>query len=426
MPTQIAFLGSAAMVEQIQEYTKDRTDILVVPFIYNNPKEVVEHIDKAIYCDVLLFSGLLPYYFAQDILTNYKKPCLYIPIDEYMLTISIFQLLYHEGFTLDRISIDVPDRTILLQCLRDNKLCHDGLWIMDYPYIFNKKTSLFSTKKIVEYHEQLHRQGDVDITLTSIHAVYDELQARGIPCKKLIDPKKNIEETIEEAIVKSNIYLTKQSQLAVGYIVLEQELNENVQEIMEYFEKEFQCSIRQIEDGLWSFFSTRGRVEQVTSDFQLSPIHHSMNTVSPYKLGIGFGLSYEEAKRYAKIALLHTKKYEGSHVTFIVTDNGTIIGPLGEKESKTYQLSSYDKKVQEWSKMAGISVAKFNQFLSFVGNLPKNQFTTEDLAQNFSVTRRSAERLLKKLIALELVHKIGEEQPYQSGRPRAIYTFQLK
>lgn len=426
MPTQIAFFGSRAMVEQAQAYTKDRTDILLIPFIYNKPEDVVKDIDKAIYCDVLLFSGLLPYYFAQEILTTYKKPCLYIPINEYMLSISLFQLLYHEGYRLERISIDIPDSSILLQCLHDVHLQEDLMWLIDYPYIFDKKTSAhFSTNKIMAYHEHLHQQGEVDITLTSIHAVYDGLQAKGIPCRKLIDPKKNVLEAMDEAIAQSNIYRARQSQMAVGYISLQSEtLTENVvQELFQYIDEEFESSTRYLKNGLLTFYSTRGSLEQATRYYQVFPVHQ---LEIPMKLGVGFGLTLNEAKRNAKIALSHTEKYEGTNIAFIVTDTETLIGPLGEKESKSYQLKSYDKQIQEWAKKAGVSVAKLNQFLSFVESLPKNQFTTEDLANSFSVTRRSAERLLKKLIDLQLVYKIGEEQLYQYGRPRGIYTFLVK
>ncbi|WP_338754446.1 hypothetical protein [Bacillus sp. FJAT-52991] len=426
MPTQIAFFGSAAMVKQVQEYTKDLTDILITPFIYQKPEEVIYHLDQAFFCDVLLFSGLLPYYFAQDPLKAYKKPCVYIPINEYMLTISIFQLLHNEGYPLDRISIDLPDQSILLQCLDDIQLSPKNVPIIDYPFIFNKETPHFSTSKILNYHEELHRKKRVDITLTSIHAVYDALQAKGIPCRKMTDPKKNILEAIEEAVVQSNIYQTKQSQMAVGYILLESThlTTDIIQKIMNDVDAEFKCSTQYLDDGLCIFYSTRGRIERATNHFKLFPIKHFLK--KNIKLGIGFGLTSNEAKRNAKVALSRTEKYAGLNIAFIVTDNETIIGPLGEKESKEYRLNSYDKNIQNLAKKAGMSVAKFNQFMSFVDSLPINQFTTEDLAENFSVTRRSAERLLKKLIEQHLVFKIGEEQLYEHGRPRSIYTFQLK
>lgn len=426
VPTQIAFFGSAAMVEQVQEYTKDRTDIILIPFIYNKPEEVVKEIEKARYCDVMLFSGLLPYYFAQEILRSYKKPSLYIPINEYMLSISLFQLLYHEGFSLERISLDIPDRSILLQCLHDVHLQHDLMWLIDYPFIFDKNTSSnFSTSKIMAYHEQLHQQGKVDITLTSIHAVYDGMQAKGLPCRKLIDPKKNVMEAIEEAIVQSNIYLTRQSQMAVGYILLESEKIEEsiLNKIAANLDAELESSTPYRKNGVCMFHSTRGRMEQATNNFQEFPFSQ---LEVPIKLGIGFGLTIDEAKRNGKIALTHTERYDSTKIAFIVTEDEMIIGPLGTKENKAYQLNSYDKTIQERAKKAGVSVAKLNQFLSFVESLPKNQFTTEDLANNFAVTRRSAERLLKKLIAQKLVYKIGEEQLYQYGRPRAIYTFLVK
>ncbi|USK36602.1 hypothetical protein LIT25_28065 (plasmid) [Bacillus sp. F19] len=431
MTTQIALFGSSAFVDQVQEYTKELAEISIVPFIYKNPNEVVDQIESAKYCDVLLFSGVLPYYFARTALLTYKKPSVYISNDEYMVSISIFRLLYSEGFPLDRISIDLPDRSILLQCLHDFQLDEKNLWVIDYPFILNNEvSSSFSTKEIVCYHEQLHKQGKVDITLTSIHAVYDALLSKGIKCQKMIDPKKNILNTIHEAVVKSKLYQTEQSQVAVGYILVEAEEVEDflAHDILLHFDSEFEGTIQYIEDGLFVFYSTRGTMEKATSFYQTYPLNHYMNNhpLITIKMGIGFGLTSNEAKRNAKIALSHAEKHQSKNIAFIVTDDERIIGPLGEKTSKEYQLKSEDKRIQEMSKKAGISVAKFNHFLHFINNLPVNRFTAEDISENFNVTRRTAERLMKKLIEQQLVIKIGEEQLHQQGRPRAIYTFRLK
>ncbi|MDD1368253.1 hypothetical protein PTB13_09285, partial [Bacillus sp. MHSD17] len=58
--------------------------------------------------------------------------------------------------------------------------------------------------------------------------------------------------------------------------------------------------------------------------------------------------------------------------------------------------------------------------------LPKTAWPpTSDLSEYLQVTRRSTERLLKKLVDYGYAHICGEEMPYQQGRPRAIYELNL-
>lgn len=54
-----------------------------------------------------------------------------------------------------------------------------------------------------------------------------------------------------------------------------------------------------------------------------------------------------------------------------------------------------------------------------------NRFTAGDIAEYLQVSRRSAERLLKKLVDCKLVEVVGEEQPYRQGRPRSVYRLCL-
>nr|WP_255551463.1 HTH domain-containing protein [Sporosarcina sp. E16_8] len=54
------------------------------------------------------------------------------------------------------------------------------------------------------------------------------------------------------------------------------------------------------------------------------------------------------------------------------------------------------------------------------------QFTANDLALYLDVSRRTAERTLKKLVDYKYATIIGEEMTYRQGRPRALYEFNFR
>jgi predicted transcriptional regulator len=52
-------------------------------------------------------------------------------------------------------------------------------------------------------------------------------------------------------------------------------------------------------------------------------------------------------------------------------------------------------------------------------------FTSADLAEYLQLTRRSAERMIKKLHDHGYIKVVGEEMIYKQGRPRAIYQLNM-
>lgn len=105
---------------------------------------------------------------------------------------------------------------------------------------------------------------------------------------------------------------------------------------------------------------------------------------------------------------------------FLVTKDKEVIGPLNE-DLKAFHLKSEDRTVLHVAEETGISVATINKLVAFIRLRRDNRFTATDLAAYLQVSRRSAERILKKLADKEFVRAVGEEQPYQQGRPRALY-----
>src|SRR5699024_12801164 len=94
-----------------------------------------------------------------------------------------------------------------------------------------------------------------------------------------------------------------------------------------------------------------------------------------------------------------------------------MIGPLGVKKEFNASML-YQSLIHE---------AKLNNELSynFIGviEIRNNEpFSSNDIAKHYGVTKRSAERTIKKFGAGNVIKEIGEDMHYVKGRPRKRFN----
>lgn len=70
------------------------------------------------------------------------------------------------------------------------------------------------------------------------------------------------------------------------------------------------------------------------------------------------------------------------------------------------------------TKLSPLNISKIMAFSKARQSL---QFTAHDLSEHLQVTRRTTERILKKLVEHNYAKIVGEEMTYQQGRPRSLY-----
>ena len=73
------------------------------------------------------------------------------------------------------------------------------------------------------------------------------------------------------------------------------------------------------------------------------------------------------------------------------------------------------------TKLSPANISKLIAFQQFTAILNNLQQMISPFILN--VTRRTAERTLKKLADFDYVKVVGEEMAYKQGRPRALYEF---
>lgn len=412
LATKIAVISSKEFFKNILTVAAQVPDITIEPYIYQQPQEACELVRKLKPCDVVFFSGALPYYFSKKHLENLTIPTLILTQDEIAVAASLLAITHKSKIPFERISIDLFDVSNIKHVLSESEIRIERLKIMDL-----KKQMLedcFNLESIVQFHFTLWEQGVTETALTSVHAVYHQLQALGVPAIRMADPQISLLRGLQTAKDQAELFKSKAAQVAVGYLSLQ----EPQQEQINYLAHSLNAYIQPINQTLFVLYSTRGEMDKLRlNDF----LEKWSGTIL---VGFGYGSTMKEADQHAKIALQFAEKDLSSKCGYILTGDKEMIGPF-PYEHKQYSLKNDHPELLQVAKETKLSPSNLSKLIEFSRSRQSLQFTSADLTDYLQVTRRSTERIIKKLVDHGYIKVVGEEMVYQQGRPRAIYELHL-
>lgn len=412
---KVAVIGSHEFMQHLLSISYQVKDLEIVPYIYSDPQEAKDLIQQLKLCDVIFFSGALPYYFSKPWLEQLPVPSVYLQQDEMAVASSLLSIIYHHEVPFDRISIDLVDASFVKNVLNDIGMKHSPQ-VMDYKEMLPDHVNIAG---IVDFHYSSFVAGETDLALTSVHAVYDKLQELKVPSKRMIDPTKSLIQGLEEA--KSKARLAKSYSATVAACIVTFANEESISTTsLEEFARHVHGSFQKIDANSYILFTTRGDVETLIKTKTLD----NFLKEGPFKLGFGYGMTAKEAEQHAKIAQNFAQTNTLDSSCYILSDEKELIGPI-PKEKKVQNLKNDHPQLRKIAKEIKLSPANLSKIIQFSQSNPSLQFTASDLADFLQVTRRTAERILKKLVDHGYATICGEEMPYQQGRPRAIYELNL-
>ncbi|MED3562892.1 hypothetical protein, partial [Bacillus xiapuensis] len=330
-----------------------------------------------------------------------------------------------------------PKREFLDNVLKEIHIKDQTLFVMDYPWVYHleeeKKT--FDITQFVRYHADLYQEKKTQFALTSIHAVYEELQKLSIPSIYMVQPKQSLKEGLDKAVTLTRLKKTKDSQIAVisikatNYPANKEEQAFRLQMLQHLHEMARQLNARVSLDQHQPFliYTNRGSMEVALKEQNLQKVLELEGKInSPLQIGIGYGHTMNEAENHATEALYFTEKQLNEKTTiFLLDEDKKLIGPLFENE-KQYVLKNENRDIQSLADHLKMTAKNLNRFFDFVRLHQFRSFSAQELADYLVVSRRSAERLIKRFLEQELLTITGEEQPYDQGRPRALYNISQK
>ncbi|MED0939130.1 transcriptional regulator [Bacillus cereus] len=417
MMIKIAVVGSKEFMETLLPIAHKLEEIEIDPYIYLHPAESSELLTRLKPCDFIFFSGALPYYMAKEIREQLRIPSTYLQQDETTVVSSILSVMYHQRIQPHKISIDLVDRSFITNVFHD-------IGIKESPQVFDYENMLWSKEEInrvIDFHVAKYQSGEAHLALTSIHAVYDELQKVGIPSERMIDPKQSIIHGLKDAKIKAE--LAKSHSATVGACMISSlELREGLLEQLDAISKALHGSFKKVDEMTFILYTTRGDIESIIKTNMIHTLFASIE--GTIAIGFGYGKTVKEAEQNAKIAQSFAKNNPIDHCFYILTSDKELFGPF-PKEQRVQSLKNENPELMKIAKETKLSPANLSKIIQFSQSHPSLKFTAADLSEYLQVTRRSTERLLKKLVDYGYAHICGEEMPYQQGRPRAIYELNL-
>lgn len=418
MLTKIAVIGSADFIRSIISILPQVEEVEIEPYMYEQPEEAADLVKSLKPCDALFFSGALPFYFSKELHEALPLPSLYLEQDETAIAVSLLSLISRNNISIERISIDLTETSFIKNILADIGIHRAPLHVIDYA---DKLPNKFDIKSIVDFHFSRFQSGETDWALTSIHAVYDRLCELGVPAQRMIDPIKSLVRGLQDAKARAELTKSHSATIAAGYIPLNR-LSELQEKHLDTLAREMNASIQQLEEAAFSLYSTRGDVETVMTNAVFQQF--ILTWQEPVTIGFGYGFTVAEANRNARIAHSFANQHKHESCAYILTEDKELLGPF-PKETKTQRLKNDHPKLLHIAKETKLSPANVSKVIEFSKSRQSLQFTAADLSEYLQVTRRSTERILKKLADHGFVKVVGEEMTYHQGRPRAIYELNM-
>ncbi|WP_232695902.1 GTP cyclohydrolase IIa [Brevibacillus daliensis] len=429
MQITVGFFGPHDLLPEIMELSDSSPSICLRAFGYKEVSEtlslVQQHADSV---DALLFAGPIPYQIGRRA-AGKEKPLLYLPHDGSSLYRAFFHMLKNKGHSTEswRLSIDFLYRSEIEEYLCDLGINANKIYVKDYH-------QGMSMDEFLSFHLSLWEEGKIDATLTCSTMVYRELTNRGLACYRVIPTRVSMRKMLQQAELEVKSLRVSNSYLVIVIIHVDWMTNRFsseydwqrkkllVQQILIQFGEDIQATLNWSNSDEFSFITTREAMANA-ADYQdvnrlIGRIMHEAQ-VTTYA-GIGLGRTANEAERRAREALLQARTFEEGNC-IILMQEGLVLGPLGKDSHLLYSARSDDPHRLKLSKNTGLSVGTINKLISLHEHLNEAHITALELANHFSITHRSARRILHKLEQAQVATVVGEEQPIGRGRPRQLY-----
>ncbi|MFD1928438.1 hypothetical protein ACFSFY_10285 [Sporosarcina siberiensis] len=412
MIIKIAIIGPDEFCNRAEKIVAKRNDIELDLYRYQEPKESAQLIHEIQPCDVILFSGSLSYLHATDSLSNISIPVLYMKQDESAVAITLLHIALQNELDFNKISIDIREKEHIDHILKDLNETTKS------PFVhLLREDELIN--EITMFHKSLSQAGKTDLAITSVHAVYEQLKLHNIPTQKIIDPESAILRNIEYAKHEALLKRSNSAQTAVGLVTVLKK-SSKVVEFVENLTALLRAQFSEL-NGEYTIYTTMGNIEFALTNSEFLALFKSMQ--NEVQIAFGCGESIMDAKENAHFALNFNKK--SNDFSFYVLDsNKKLLGPFPHSDG-SIQLKLHDPVLVEMAKKTTLSSANISKLMTFSQGRQSKQFTTNDLSLHLNVSRRTAERTLKKLVECDYAKIVGEEMAYRQGRPRSLYELKF-
>ncbi|QRG68903.1 ArsR family transcriptional regulator [Brevibacillus choshinensis] len=433
MKLRLGILGADDSMEIIESVTQEFEELECLKIVYWNEEDIFDLIEPHIHdADLWLFSGKVPYTMVKE-WGKISVPMAYVPHMGASLYRTLLHLSHQCEIKVRELSFDTFSARELILFLKEAGIDEGYTWLLHYD-------GAITAGELADYHEKLWREGKTKAAVTCLRTADMELRARGVPVHRVLPTRAGVLSVIHMLLRTHEMLHFKDTQIAVQIMEIDplrelaggtfatdewQNAEIKTMEKLLRYTKHLQGSLKTAGPGRYAIFTTRGIMQNVTSDYRAMPdldeafgIHAEWVTC-----GIGIGKTAYEAEIHAGTALLHAKERGPGH-WMVFFDDKSIAGPLGSQEQISYSSASSDR-LQTLSQQTSLSVLTLSKLDSILKKRRSQEINAHELAQYMQILPRSARRILMELESNGLAQVVGEESPNPRGRPRKVYRIIL-
>lgn len=402
MHIRVALISSQAYQKYISSIAQKIADIQLDFYVYKEPEEATQLLYELQPCDALIIGGFLPYLEVKTLLPSLKIPYTHFIQDEATISTTLLAAITKYHIALDQISIDVIEPKFVTSILED---IHQ---LETPPYIHDATQA-----DVDQYHRRLYDDGRVKLIITSIHQLYEKLKVDGYPVMRMQESTSATLQKLEK--MRDSVLLQKSNANRMTAGILE--IHPEDEAAFIHFTQAIHANYTKQNAHRMELYTTIGHLEQLLhNEKQLKACLAYFK--KPYQMGFGYGESISEALQHAQDALQFTKADE----IYILDEHSHLLGPYPNYQT-VLPLKLDTEKQKEMAERTKLSVLSLSKMSSFIEERHTKHFTAQDVADHLHVTRRTAERMIKKLLEHGYLAVTSSEMTYRKGRPRAVYTW---
>lgn len=373
-------------------------------------------------CGVILFTGRVPYELARTH-ASLAAATDYIPHSGADLYRTLVVLARQYGGRLPTSSID----TLGADVVREN---YEDIGEVPPKHVYALDPILRGDadfQDMVDFHRELYTSGAVEVCITCLGQVREQLEPLGVPVVRVAHTRSVIRDSLRRVALTAQLRTTEASQIAViaiGRTDGDENATVTLRSTVNGLADVVRGRLVDEGPGAHNIATTRGAVEAELQGRRSGELHRMLATLDDIgaRIGVGFGTSLPHAEEQARYALgIAAATREHS----VVLPDGSITR-LDDGRPTGIRVRETDRRRLDAAKQAGIGPTTFSRLQAALATLGTSRFTARDFARAYGVEPRSARRLLAGLVTAGLAQPRGAQPGPGAGRPQVVYELDVQ
>ncbi len=284
-----------------------------------------------------------------------------------------------------------------------------------------------------EKHLKLWRSGTVDICVTRFSSIVRKLEKRGVRVYFPYPSIGYLRDTCIALFKEIEYRQLQDNSSAIIHVAILAEIEKAIDYSMEYQLLALQTALMEFmgansqdyfvgrSAASIEILTNRKNVEMITEGYQVCKIKNQLHTNVNFPICVGYGIGQNlyQARKNAKKALEESVK-SLIKASFVVNEYDKLIGPLICLKSKRKEVLEHIDSNKDLKKPI-VAEYKRKEVLLAIRESEEKQITSERLAEQLGITKRSANRILSAMEEHNIIEVIGTRQTSKKGRPERIY-----